>query len=750
MRLGFSVAAHIQRRCAAARRGLRRRRRGLPAQVLRQDPRVQAAAAARSCSSPTTRRRSSGCASGPCCSGRARSSSTGRRREAIARYRQLLAEDAKPRRACRRTARVGQRRGADRRGAAARLGRRRAARSSAAARRLVVRLVVAADRDVLPPKVSLELRDDDGVVLGGGHAVDSTSSAGTGTRASARCGSSSTACRWPRAASICAARWSRLRAGGCCTRSTTLVRFFVFPTGTQTGAVFLDGRWSDEGDRRRRANRVSCELPHLPRLAAADGDRAGASVQALHPARGSAAGRRARLARAPRVRRDRRSAATSPATCSTPSTPIRRSPRPCAPPTGSTSASGPRARRAATRSPTRALARRGHPQARASLRADAVAQSFPSAGQKGKSRLGRSTPAARAALARAMLADVVAACAAVGATYVVAPDDVTLARRDGRRSTRAAARARRCVPGLDAAAAATGEATLFLVVNADLPCVTPRDLLALAGAVPDRGHRARGGRRRDDERARLRLARPLRAALRRRAARRASRRSPRRASSTRRTSSTTSTRSPTSSGSRDAARPAHPQGARARCALGAVRREGDRALGRRRRRAVPARTRRCRRSRQRFHHRQRGGRRRGARAARLARPRQHPLRARRASRTRSAAGAAPTRPGTRSRLSPSSAARLVSARRPRHRPAPRAHAVAARGLAALGGHRAARSAPSGSVARCSRPPTSRCARSSRPRRARSPSRRGSSRAATRTRSTRCTTPARPTLARRRA
>ncbi len=59
----------------------------------------------------------------------------------------------------------------------------------------------------------------------------------------------------------------------------------------------------------------------------------------------------------------------------------------------------------------------------------------------------------------------------------------------------------------------------------------------------------------------------------------------------------------------------------------------------------------CRRSRQRFHRRQRGRRHRGARTACLARPRQHPLRARGRSPTRSAAGVAPTRPGTRSRPS---------------------------------------------------------------------------------------------------
>ena len=39
---------------------------------------------------------------------------------------------------------------------------------------------------------------------------------------------------------------------------------------------------------------------------------------------------------------------------------------------------------------------------------------------------------------------------------------------------------------LDAAAAA-GSPAPYLVVNADLPCVTPRDLLALAGAIPEAG-----------------------------------------------------------------------------------------------------------------------------------------------------------------------------------------------------------------------------------------------------------------------
>ena len=86
-----------------------------------------------------------------------------------------------------------------------------------------------------------------------------------------------------------------------------------------------------------------------------------------------------------------------------------------------------------------------------------------------------------------MLADVVAACTAVGPTFVVAPAGDR--RRGAPRSFAdpgggqgAAVRA-----GLEAAAFASGGVGPFLVVNADLPCVTARDLLALAGAVPDDG-----------------------------------------------------------------------------------------------------------------------------------------------------------------------------------------------------------------------------------------------------------------------
>ena len=109
----------------------------------------------------------------------------------------------------------------------------------------------------------------------------------------------------------------------------------------------------------------------------------------------------------------------------------------------------------------------------------------PFRGIAGKSRLGLPDSDVRATLARAMLADVVAACVAVGATFVVTPDPAavpgaTLVPDPGTGQGDAVRAA------LDAAVAA-GSTAPFLVVNADLPCVRPRDLLALAGAVPPGG-----------------------------------------------------------------------------------------------------------------------------------------------------------------------------------------------------------------------------------------------------------------------
>jgi 2-phospho-L-lactate guanylyltransferase len=102
----------------------------------------------------------------------------------------------------------------------------------------------------------------------------------------------------------------------------------------------------------------------------------------------------------------------------------------------------------------------------------------------GKSRLDV-RPEARNALAHAMLADVVAACVAVGPTFVVARAGTPIAGAalvvDPGGGQGAAV-----VAGLGAGVAAGGGPP-YVVVNADLPCVTARDLLSLAGAVPDGG-----------------------------------------------------------------------------------------------------------------------------------------------------------------------------------------------------------------------------------------------------------------------
>lgn len=110
----------------------------------------------------------------------------------------------------------------------------------------------------------------------------------------------------------------------------------------------------------------------------------------------------------------------------------------------------------------------------------------PFRGVQGKSRLGPLPRDVRATLASAMLCDVVAACTAVGPTFVVAPaatevSGATLVVDPGG-GQGAAVRA-----GLAAAALAAEGGGPMLVVNADLPCVTARDLFALAGAVPDAG-----------------------------------------------------------------------------------------------------------------------------------------------------------------------------------------------------------------------------------------------------------------------
>ena len=91
----------------------------------------------------------------------------------------------------------------------------------------------------------------------------------------------------------------------------------------------------------------------------------------------------------------------------------------------------------------------------------------PFRGESSKRRLAPAPDDVRAALAEAMLADVVAACEAVGPTEVV--------RGHGGQGADLERALRSLAPGP------------VLVVNADLPCVQPRDLLTLLGALPEGG-----------------------------------------------------------------------------------------------------------------------------------------------------------------------------------------------------------------------------------------------------------------------
>jgi len=109
----------------------------------------------------------------------------------------------------------------------------------------------------------------------------------------------------------------------------------------------------------------------------------------------------------------------------------------------------------------------------------------PFRGSDPKRRLDPVPEPGRALLAEAMLADVLDAALAVGRVLVVASEAPALPEGvervpDLRRGQGAAVLA-----ALEVAAASS--ATAYLVVNADLPCATPRDLLTLAGAIPEGG-----------------------------------------------------------------------------------------------------------------------------------------------------------------------------------------------------------------------------------------------------------------------
>lgn len=107
---------------------------------------------------------------------------------------------------------------------------------------------------------------------------------------------------------------------------------------------------------------------------------------------------------------------------------------------------------------------------------------IPFAGAEGKTRL-HSSSRIRRALAHAMFCDVLAACAPVGHTRVVTPDEEAAdAARDGGAEVVAdpgGGQGRAVQAGLEGV-----EVGGILVVNADVPCVVPHDLRTLLAATP--------------------------------------------------------------------------------------------------------------------------------------------------------------------------------------------------------------------------------------------------------------------------
>jgi 2-phospho-L-lactate guanylyltransferase len=110
---------------------------------------------------------------------------------------------------------------------------------------------------------------------------------------------------------------------------------------------------------------------------------------------------------------------------------------------------------------------------------------IPYAGAEGKTRLHPSRHVRRA-LSQAMLADVLAACVAVGHTRVVTADEEGLAI-----AVDAGADAVDDPGGGQGAAVLAGlagvEPGAILVLNADVPCVAPQDLRSLLAGTPARG-----------------------------------------------------------------------------------------------------------------------------------------------------------------------------------------------------------------------------------------------------------------------
>jgi len=163
-------------------------------------------------------------------------------REAIAAYRRLLAADANP----------------DELGAGLREWGSGEARIEsaelldasgdtrlqfAAGEPLTVALRVVAERDLAPPRISLELRDDGGLVLA--SASHDTAELGW-SPAAGRCELRFDIERLPLADGRFHLRLALVDAaqGRLLHSLEDALRFFVFPVGDDTGAVLLDGSWS--------------------------------------------------------------------------------------------------------------------------------------------------------------------------------------------------------------------------------------------------------------------------------------------------------------------------------------------------------------------------------------------------------------------------------------------------------------------------------------------------------------------------
>jgi lipopolysaccharide transport system ATP-binding protein len=177
---------------------------------------------------------------------------SGETREAIAEYRQLLSGERSPDELAAGLREWGS---GEARIVSARLldadGEERL--QFAAGEAAVVELVVASEANVSPPGVSLELRDNDGVVLGG--VTKATDSLGWGASAGERT-LRFTNDHLPLAEGHFHLRCALVEAqgGGLLHSLDDAVHFFVFPAGTETGSVLLEGHWSMQENGRPAPN----------------------------------------------------------------------------------------------------------------------------------------------------------------------------------------------------------------------------------------------------------------------------------------------------------------------------------------------------------------------------------------------------------------------------------------------------------------------------------------------------------------